>query len=50
MERVTVDSEYTATVAIPSSLQARMIRTAILPRLAIRIFESTPYVYGDAAT
>ena len=30
----------TATVAMPISLQARMIRTAISPRLAIRIFEN----------
>ena len=32
--------EYTATVAMPISLQARMIRTAISPRLAIRILEN----------
>src|SRR6266542_3546742 len=31
-------SEYTATVPIPSSLQAQMTRRAISPRLAIRIF------------
>src|SRR5579871_1046092 len=31
-------SEYTATVAIPSSLHAQMTRSAISPRLAIRIF------------
>src|ERR1700730_11300751 len=31
-------SEYTATVAIPSSLHAQMIRRAISPRLATRIF------------
>src|SRR6266545_4007083 len=30
--------EYTATVWIPSSRQAQMIRRAISPRLAIRIF------------
>src|SRR3989442_16038604 len=30
--------EYTATVWIPSSRQAQMIRKAISPRLAIRIF------------
>src|SRR3954470_14457993 len=29
-------SEYTATLPIPASLQARAIRTAISPRLAIR--------------
>src|SRR3954451_1966767 len=29
---------YTATVAIPSSRQARITRTAISPRLAMRIF------------
>src|ERR1700722_1958015 len=31
-------SEYTATVEIPSSLQAQMTRSAISPRLATRIF------------
>src|SRR5947209_16464872 len=31
-------SEYTATVWMPSSLQAVMTRTAISPRLAMRIF------------
>src|SRR5580692_9564241 len=31
-------SEYTATVLIPRSLQAQITRTAISPRLAIRIF------------
>src|SRR3954470_17548462 len=31
-------SEYTATVAIPSSRQARMTRSAISPRLAIKTF------------
>ena len=31
-------SEYTATVLIPSSLQAQMTRRAISPRLAMRIF------------
>src|SRR5881296_2298672 len=30
--------EYTATVWMPSSRQAQMIRSAISPRLAIRIF------------
>src|SRR5689334_8781919 len=45
-------SEYTATVSIPSSLQAQMTRTAISPRLAIRIFlncadgkQSLPVLY-----
>ena len=33
-------SENTATVAMPISLQARMIRTAISPRFAINIFEN----------
>ena len=31
-------SEYTATVEMPSSLQAQMTRNAISPRLATRIF------------
>src|SRR5271167_4252946 len=31
-------SEYTATVEMPSSLQAQMTRSAISPRLATRIF------------
>src|SRR3954462_10748105 len=31
-------SEYTATVLMPSSRQAQMMRRAISPRLAIRIF------------
>src|SRR5580698_7866916 len=31
-------SEYTATVRMPRSLQAQMMRRAISPRLAIRIF------------
>src|SRR5258706_12959919 len=35
-------SEWTATVLMPISLQARMIRTAISPRLAIRIFLNMP--------
>src|SRR2546426_4624840 len=43
--RTTIDSasadEYTATVLIPSSLQARVTRTAISPRLAIRTFSNT---------
>src|SRR5207247_11042677 len=34
-------SEWTATVAIPSSRQAHMIRRAISPRFAIRIFLNT---------
>jgi len=33
--------EYTATVRIPISRQARMIRSAISPRLAMRIFLNT---------
>src|SRR5579871_7071536 len=33
-------SEYTATVAMPSSLQASITRKAISPRLAIRIFRN----------
>src|SRR6266511_1473193 len=33
-------SEYTATVRIFSSLQARMMRTAISPRFAIKIFSN----------
>src|ERR1700736_5765093 len=45
-------SEYTATVRMPSSLQALMTRTAISPRLAMRIFlnrtdgkQSLPVLY-----
>src|SRR5215213_3542292 len=34
-------SEYTATVRIPSSRQARMTRRAISPRLAINTFRNT---------
>src|SRR4051794_11469526 len=34
-------SEYTATVSTPSSRQARMTRSAISPRLAIRTFLNT---------
>ncbi len=34
-------SEYTAIVEIPSSRHVRMIRTAISPRLAIRILGFT---------
>ena len=33
--------ECTATVRMPSSRQARMIRSAISPRLAMRIFLNT---------
>ena len=33
-------SEWTTTVAIPRRAQVLMIRTAISPRLAIRIFEN----------
>src|SRR5580692_10066205 len=33
-------SEYTATVRIPRSLHAQITRTAISPRLAIRIFSN----------
>ena len=33
-------TEYTATVAMPSSSQARITRMAISPRLAIRILEN----------
>src|ERR1051326_3582536 len=33
-------SEYTATVLIPISRHARMTRTAISPRLAMRIFSN----------
>ncbi len=32
--------EWTATVSMPISRQARMIRSAISPRLAIRIFSN----------
>ena len=45
-------SEYTATVEMPISLQARMTRMAISPRLAIRIFVNTcfhPFRKGAAA-
>src|SRR5262245_39548425 len=35
-------SEYTATVLMPSSRQARMIRRATSPRLAMRIFLNMP--------
>src|ERR1700733_124887 len=34
--------ECTATVGMPSSLQARRTRSAISPRLAIRILSNTP--------
>src|SRR5262245_10183615 len=33
--------EWTATVLIPSSLHARMTRSAISPRFAMRIFRNT---------
>src|ERR1700690_4182525 len=36
--------ECTATVAMPSSLQARRTRSAISPRLAIRIFSNIALV------
>src|SRR5579862_3339738 len=36
-------SEYTATVAIPISRQARITRTAISPRFAMRTFLNTAY-------
>ena len=36
-------SLYTATEVMPSSRQARMTRTAISPRLAIRTLENTCY-------
>src|SRR5262245_31591816 len=42
-------SEYTATVAIPSSRHARMTRTAISPRFAIRTF-TTPIVIVRTAS
>src|SRR5882724_6537943 len=38
-------SEYTATVRIFSSLQARMMRTAISPRFAIKIFSNIWHCY-----
>src|SRR3972149_37075 len=34
-------TEYTTTVRMPSSRQARWMRSAISPRLAIRIFSNT---------
>src|SRR5580698_394092 len=34
--------EWTATVAMPISLQARLMRSAISPRLAMRIFSNMP--------
>src|SRR5262245_46413324 len=37
-------SEYTATLRIFSSLQARIMRTAISPRLATRIFSNMFFV------
>src|SRR6476646_473056 len=41
--------ECTATVAIPSSLQARSTRSAISPRLAMRILSNTAASPGPAA-
>src|SRR4051812_40926020 len=38
--------EWTATVATPSSRQARMTRRAISPRLAMRTFLNTPVSDG----
>src|SRR5262245_45887835 len=35
-------SEWTATVRMPSSLQAQMMRSAISPRFAMRIFLNMP--------
>src|SRR4051812_7723608 len=39
-------SEYTATVAMPSSRQVRMTRTAISPRLAMRTLSNRGFVVG----
>ncbi len=41
-------SEYTATVRMPISRQARMLRTATSPRLAIKIFENMSYLGATA--
>src|SRR5690606_20575829 len=41
-------SLYTATVRIPSSLQARMTRRAISPRFAIRIFRNMGCVVASS--
>src|SRR5437868_11977719 len=38
-------SEYTAAVAMPSSRHARMTRIAISPRLAIRIFLKSRFIF-----
>ena len=40
-------SECTATVAMPISLQARLMRSAISPRLAMRILSNTPRASAD---
>ena len=42
-------SLYTATVRMPSSRQAEMMRSAISPRLAIRIFLNMRVSYGERA-
>src|SRR3569833_2697137 len=42
-------SEYTATVLIPISRQARWIRRAISPRFAIRIFSNIWVLRGEIA-
>src|SRR5690606_22595354 len=39
--------EWTATVAMPSSLQARRMRRAISPRLAMRILSNMPTALLD---
>src|SRR5690242_1880750 len=39
--------EWTATVLMPISLQARMTRSAISPRLAISIFLNTRTPHGE---
>src|SRR5436189_1863077 len=43
-------SEYTATVLTPSSLAAQMTRSAISPRLAIRIFLNMPRGAGPRSS
>src|SRR5689334_251960 len=40
-------SECTATVLMPSSRQARWMRSAISPRLAMRIFSNMPRLFDD---
>src|SRR3569832_1150864 len=42
-------SEYTATVLMPISRQARWIRRAISPRFAIRIFSNIWVLHGEIA-